>query len=88
MVAALNLSGASAIDASVFNATKAEAYDDLRAAKMAVTTKLQEVVRLYNELKDLPDEGIENMEISGRKDDYNTARSETIQELQSAIRKH
>ena len=39
MAAALNLSGASAIDASVFNSTKDEAYDDLRALKIAATMK-------------------------------------------------
>ena len=82
-MAALDISSASAIDASVFNSTKEEAYDDLRALKIAATTKVQEVVRLFNDLKDLPDEGMESLATSQRKDDYNMARSEVIEELQS-----
>ena len=82
MASALNFSSASAIDASVFNATKDEAYDDLRASKLAATTRVQEIVRLYNELKDTSDEGIENLETLSKKDDYNMARSEAIGELQ------
>ena len=77
MAAAMNVSGASTI-----NATKEEAYDDLRAMKMAATTKVQEVVRLYEELKGASDEGLDNLEAASRIDDYNEARGEVIADLQ------
>ena len=83
MAMALNFSSASAIEASCFNATKEEAYDDLRAMKMAVTTRVQEIIRLYAEFKDIPDEGIEDLEAFSRKTDFNVARSEVIAELQA-----
>ena len=82
MTSALNFSNASAIEASCFNATKTEEYDDLRAMKSAATTKVQEIVRLYKELKDVPDEDIEDLEAYSRKTDYNAARGEVIADLQ------
>ena len=81
MAAVLNLSGASTINASIFNATREEAYDDLRAMKMAATTKVQEVVRLYEELKEIPDDGIENLDTASKIDDFNEARGEVMADL-------
>ena len=66
MATALNLTGASAIEASCFNATTEEAYDDLRATKTAATTKIKEIVKMYEELKDKDAEDIENVDLADR----------------------
>ena len=57
-MATLNLSGASSINASCFNSTQDEAYDDLRARQAAVTTRIREVARLFDELKVTDGEGV------------------------------
>merc|ERR1739842_65070 len=66
-----------------FNATKEDAYDDLRAMKTAVTMKIKEVVRLYEELKDITDEGTKDLDEDSRKIDYDLARTEVMGDLQN-----
>ena len=84
MAAALNLSNASAMEASCFNATTEEAYDDLRAMKTAITTKAKEVVKIYRELKDIPDDDEdENVDATLRKIEYNSARGEAMEALRN-----
>ena len=78
---ALNISSASAINASCFNATTNEAYDDLRAIQSKITTKIGEVRKIYEELKPSEDQGEEDLELNMKLNSYNEARAEILDDL-------
>ena len=78
---ALNISSASAINASCFNATTNEAYDDLRAVQSKLSTKIEEVRRIFEELKPSEDKGEESLDPNMRIAAYNEARADVLDEL-------
>ena len=80
---ALNISSASAINASCFNQTTNEAYDDLRAIQSKITTKIEEVKRLYEELKPLEDRGEESLDLTMRMTAFNEARADALDDLEN-----
>ena len=80
---ALNISCASAINASCFNSTTNEAYDDLRAIQAKITTRIEEIKRLYEELEPSERQGEESLELSMKRIAYNEARAEVMDELVS-----
>ena len=80
-MASLNISGASSINASCFNSTRDEAYDDLRVIQAVVMTRIQEIIKIFDEIKVRGEEGEEQLDASLRRLSYNEAREEVIDEL-------